>query len=139
MFSLNYVCDNCGNVVPTKTTDGRVHPPPDSCFKCSVLYTGVSSRRKKQTGQCFQGLKLEIFSKIEKTWRVQCLFCLSTALVKYNNIGKQMSCGCLKSSSLKPLHFNHDNTAVECDCSACGLRKSYSLLTGLPISCDSGC
>jgi len=140
MFQLSYICANCGYSVGTLTTDGKVHNPPDFCIKCSVIDEGLSiKRKKKEPGDIINGLLLEVFSRIEKSWRVQCLFCLERTLVKYNNVGIQKSCGCLKKSPLTPTFFNPIAAEVECDCEKCGLRSTYKLDSGVPILCRSGC
>lgn len=140
MFTLKYICENCGHVIPAETTDGRVNPPPDLCLNCvGVQVNTVTRRSKRREGSIHKGLLLEVYSDAEKAWRVLCLFCKKPKVVRYSNIGTQMSCGCLKGSPLVPQMFDPKNNTVTCLCKKCGLESEYRLLDDSPIVCRSGC
>ena len=139
-FKLNYICNDCDFAFVARTTDGKVHPPPDYCENCSATAALLRPKKKRrQPGDIINGFLLVSYARTQHVWKVQCLFCLEYDLVGRTNITRQKSCGCIKSGTLLVNSFNNAKHTCECECRECGLTSTYSLTTGEQITCKGGC
>lgn len=146
IFRLVYQCKNCNSVTVADTTDGVVTPPPEHCLVCMSAAAEssqlVAGKRGKTAGTIINGLKLDLYNRSTRQWRVQCLFCCQYVIVPNNNISKQKSCGCIKGNTLQVVFFYppvSGGEKVRLLCRECGLEADYLLTTGQPITCKSGC
>jgi hypothetical protein len=104
----------------------------------SLLSRQAVKRQQLEPGEVINALRIEAYNKSAKKFRCLCLFCKSYCVVGRTNIRRQQTCGCLKSSTLTIVSFEAQRKVV-CDCSRCGLRKTYDLMLEGEIRCELGC
>lgn len=135
-FTICYRCNKCGRLCEGDTE-------PKFCTSCdgNQLISGwhTANLTKRQPGDVVNGLKLIGYNRHQGEWLCLCLFCMSEKVVHGRNLNSNKSCGCLRRSTLIVKEFDQIHKMVYCECNVCELFCSYSLTTGEPITCKSGC
>ena len=145
-YTLYYHCNDCGHA--TLATEGE---PPECvrCYELLCIQTNPLGKGNKKTtrepGNIRNGIELVEYITTQRTWKAKCLFCKELFIHDPKQFGVQLSCGCLRKSTLKRPKFltlvenNKTVNLAECTCSECGMTARYDLSGSTPIVCRVGC